>query len=37
VWVTVAVLEWLKSEERRAHRIDVETLAHSPRPLDEPR
>ena len=36
VWVTVAVLEWLKSEERRAHRIDVETLAHSPRPLDEP-
>jgi cytochrome c oxidase assembly factor CtaG len=34
VWVTVAVLEWLKSEERRAHRIDVETLAHSPRPLD---
>jgi cytochrome c oxidase assembly factor CtaG len=37
VWVTVAVLEWLKSEERRAHRLDVETLAHSPRPLDEPR
>jgi cytochrome c oxidase assembly factor CtaG len=36
VWVTVAVLEWLKSEERRAHRLDVETLAHSPRPLDEP-
>jgi cytochrome c oxidase assembly factor CtaG len=34
VWVTVAVLEWLKSEERRAHRIDVETLAHPPRPLD---
>jgi cytochrome c oxidase assembly factor CtaG len=37
VWVTMAVLEWLKSEERRAHRMDVETLGHSPRPLDEPR
>jgi putative membrane protein len=37
VWVTLAVLEWLKSEERRAHRMDVETLGHSRRPLDEPR
>jgi putative copper resistance protein D len=27
VWVAIAVLEWLHSEERRSHRIDLETLA----------
>jgi cytochrome c oxidase assembly factor CtaG len=30
VWVSIAVLDWLHSEERRSRRIDLETLA-SPR------
>jgi putative copper resistance protein D len=33
VWVSVAVLEWLHTEERRSHRIDLETLATARRPV----
>ena len=33
VWVSVAVLEWLHSEERRSRRIDLETLACPRRPV----
>ncbi len=33
VWVSFAVLEWLHSEERRSHRIDLETLASPRRPV----
>jgi putative copper resistance protein D len=34
VWVSVAVLAWLKSEERRAHRVDLDTLSRPTRPLN---
>jgi hypothetical protein len=33
VWVSVAVLDWLHSEEKRSHRIDLETLAAQRRPV----
>jgi cytochrome c oxidase assembly factor CtaG len=33
VWVSVAVLDWLHSEEKRSHRIDLETLAAPRRPV----
>lgn len=36
VWVSLAVLEWLRSEERRSHRIDLETLAMATRPVQSP-
>jgi cytochrome c oxidase assembly factor CtaG len=36
VWVSVAVLEWLHSEERRSHRLDLETLAAATLPLQAP-
>ena len=36
VWVSIAVLEWLRSEERRARRLDLAALAQGTRPLDEP-
>lgn len=32
VWVVMAVLDWLRSEERRARRIDLQTLAGPVRP-----
>jgi putative copper resistance protein D len=33
VWVAMAVHEWLRSEERRAHRLDLQTLAESTLPV----
>jgi cytochrome c oxidase assembly factor CtaG len=36
VWVSLAVLEWLHSEERRSHRVDLETLAMPTRPIQAP-
>jgi putative copper resistance protein D len=36
VWVALAVLEWLHSEERRSHRVDLETLAMSTHPIQAP-
>lgn len=36
VWVSLAVLEWLHSEERRSHRLDLETLAMPTLPLRAP-
>jgi putative copper resistance protein D len=36
VWVSIAVLEWLHSEERRSHRVDLETLAMATRPVQTP-
>jgi cytochrome c oxidase assembly factor CtaG len=36
VWVSLAVLDWLHSEERRSHRLDLETLAASTLPLQTP-
>jgi cytochrome c oxidase assembly factor CtaG len=36
VWVSLAVLEWLHSEERRSHRLDLETLAAATLPLQLP-
>jgi putative copper resistance protein D len=36
VWVSVAVLEWLRSEERRARRLDLAALAEGTRPLNGP-
>jgi cytochrome c oxidase assembly factor CtaG len=36
VWVSLAVLEWLHSEERRSHRVDLETLAMATRPVQAP-
>jgi putative copper resistance protein D len=36
VWVTIAVVEWLRSEERRSHRIDLETLAAMPAQIGTP-
>jgi len=37
VWVSVAVLDWLRSEERLAQRVDLETLSETPRRLAGPR
>lgn len=36
VWVALAVLEWLHSEERRSHRLDLETLGMSTFPIQAP-
>jgi cytochrome c oxidase assembly factor CtaG len=36
VWVSLAVLEWLHSEERRSHRLDLKTLAMSTLPVQAP-
>jgi putative membrane protein len=36
VWVSIAVLEWLRSEERRARRLDLAALAQGTRPLNGP-
>ena len=36
VWVALAVLEWLHSEERRSHRLDLETLAMATSPIRAP-
>jgi putative copper resistance protein D len=33
VWVSLAVMEWLRSEERLSHRVDLETLAANPLPM----
>jgi cytochrome c oxidase assembly factor CtaG len=35
-WVAMAVHEWLRSEERLAHRLDLETLAESTLPARQP-
>jgi cytochrome c oxidase assembly factor CtaG len=37
VWVSFAVMEWLRSEERRSHRVDLETLAAPTLPLTMPK
>jgi cytochrome c oxidase assembly factor CtaG len=34
VWVSIAVFEWLKSEERKARRVDLETLGRLSPPLN---
>jgi putative copper resistance protein D len=34
IWVTMAAVEWLKSEERKAHRVDLDTLARPTQPLN---
>ncbi|MGH8891372.1 MAG: cytochrome c oxidase assembly protein [Acidothermaceae bacterium] len=36
VWVTIAVLEWLHTEERKSRRVDLETLAATTLPLSTP-
>ncbi len=36
IWVALAAHEWLRSEERRAHRIDLETLAQATLPASQP-
>jgi cytochrome c oxidase assembly factor CtaG len=36
IWVTLAVLEWLHSEERRSHRLDLQTLAMPTLPIQTP-
>jgi cytochrome c oxidase assembly factor CtaG len=36
IWVALAAHEWLRSEERRAHRIDLETLAQATLPVSQP-
>jgi cytochrome c oxidase assembly factor CtaG len=36
LWVSLAVLEWLHSEERRSHRVDLETLASATLPIQAP-
>ncbi len=33
VWVSVAVLEWLRSEQRKSYRLDLDTLAKQTRPV----
>ncbi len=36
IWVAVAVHEWLRSEERLAHQLDLQTLAQATLPLGRP-
>lgn len=33
IWISLAVLDWLRSEEQKAHRIDLQTLATPTRPV----
>jgi cytochrome c oxidase assembly factor CtaG len=32
IWITLSVLDWLRSEEQNAHRVDVQTLAMPTQP-----